>query len=111
MSEMTFTTALIGLVRAAEILEERDGGQIWDDTARKSREWFKSLGWDKGAVGVIPEELLESNGVIETIARELLSTEINADEATQAILAARETIDAMEHTLTVRLQEHRTKRA
>lgn len=40
-----------GLVRAAETLEQRDGGRIWDDECRRALEEARRRGWGKNKVG------------------------------------------------------------
>lgn len=40
-----------GLVRAAELLEQRDGGKIWDDEARMALDHARELGWGKHTFG------------------------------------------------------------
>ena len=54
---MTFPEMIVGLVRAAESLEQRDGGKIWDDDSRRALEEARRLGWGKHAIGEVPEVL------------------------------------------------------
>ncbi len=42
-----------GIVRAAEMLEQRDGGQIWDDEARLALENARRRGWGKNQQGYL----------------------------------------------------------
>ncbi len=45
------TTMLLGLVRAAESLEQRDGGELWDNEGRAALARARQLGWGAGQVG------------------------------------------------------------
>lgn len=42
---------ILGLVRAAELKEQDEGGQLWDDESRKALEAARSLGWGANRVG------------------------------------------------------------
>lgn len=42
-----------GLVRAAELKEQADGGKIWDDACRIALEKARELGWGKDQVGTL----------------------------------------------------------
>lgn len=46
---MSHDDMIRGLVRAAEMIEQRDGGEVWDDTVRRALATARSRGWGTGA--------------------------------------------------------------
>lgn len=40
-----------GLVRAAELMEQGQGGKLWDDASRLALEAARARGWGKDKVG------------------------------------------------------------
>lgn len=42
-----------GLVRAAELREQAEGGRLWDDECRNALETARSLGWGKNQTGCL----------------------------------------------------------
>lgn len=42
---------MLGLIRAAELLESRDGGRIWDTDCAGALAAARALNWGKGQVG------------------------------------------------------------
>jgi len=60
-------TMIRGLVRAAELLEERDRatrqtptpGEIWDYSARVGLSIAREYGWNKGQVGALPSAFID----------------------------------------------------
>jgi hypothetical protein len=49
-----FVDLLLGLVRGAEMIEQRDGGSIWDDQVRAALAAARALGWGAGRIGSLP---------------------------------------------------------
>lgn len=44
-----------GLVRAAEMIEQRDGGKVWDDEVGKALTEARTRGWGKNRTGTLDE--------------------------------------------------------
>ncbi len=53
---MTTTEMIRGLVRAAEMIEQRDGGNVWDSEVSKALSAARDLGWQNGKDGVLLRE-------------------------------------------------------
>ena len=43
-----------GLVRAAELKEQEEGGEIWDDECCKALIKARKYGWGKNQIGKLP---------------------------------------------------------
>jgi hypothetical protein len=54
---VTTAEMIRGLVRAAEMIEQRDGGTVWDNEVRKALYAARDLGWKNGKAGVLQLEL------------------------------------------------------
>lgn len=67
-----FKKMVLGLVHTAELHEEGQGGNLWDDRARRALASARALGWGRERVGELPQivERLESPdlGELELVA-------------------------------------------
>jgi hypothetical protein len=50
---MNLNDMIRGLVRAAEMVEQRDGGTVWDDDVRRALAVARREGWGKDQIGVL----------------------------------------------------------
>lgn len=98
---MTNEEMVAGLVRAAELKEQGEGGSLYDDTARGALERARELGFGASKIGTLPTGKLSASEAVYGVfawltSRDVVTTLSRRHDAAVAAELAKEFIDANE---------------